>query len=360
MQTIRAKAQINPGLSLWLDEKWGSRHHGWFKSFGRGAVLSTSIDKYVYITLRHFPPVFDFNYRVVWRMVEQAQTIDDIQHPIVKAVLTHYAAEHDCGYEISYNADLPARSGLGSSSAFTVAALHALMGHEGRHVSKMWLAQEAIRVEQELLKEPVGSQDQTAVAFGGLNRIDFGADGSLGVRPLDISINRRLELQERLLMFFTGFTRDTSSIERAKVENFANRKSQMNRLYEMVDEGESILMNEGRSIDDFGGLLHQAWQEKRALSAGVSNGPVDRMYDIGLSAGALGGKLLGAGGGGFMLLFVPPERRESVLNAMSALKFEGGQSPLHVPFRFEREGSSVVLNQPQLTENYARSRLNLG
>jgi len=211
-----------------------------------------------------------------------------------------------------------------------------------------------------LLKEPVGSQDQTAVAFGGLNRIDFGADGSLGVRPLDISINRRLELQERLLMFFTGFTRDTSSIERAKVENFANRKSQMNRLYEMVDEGESILMNEGRSIDDFGGLLHQAWQEKRALSAGVSNGPVDRMYDIGLSAGALGGKLLGAGGGGFMLLFVPPERRESVLNAMSALKFEGGQSPLHVPFRFEREGSSVVLNQPQLTENYARSRLNLG
>lgn len=332
----------------------GTDHPGWFKTFGPGAVLSTTIDKYVYITLRHLPAVFDFNYRVSWRMLEQASTIAEIQHPVVRAVLTHYTDENDTGYEIAYNADLPARSGLGSSSAFTVAALHALMRHQGKTVSKLRLAQEAIRVEQEYLQEPVGSQDQTAVAFGGLNRIDFEADGGLGVRRLDLSLNRQMELESRLMMFFTGFTRDASSIERGKVEAFGGQRERMEKLYAMVGAGENILVDESVSIDDFGRLLHQAWVEKRGLGANVSSGPIDRMYEAALSAGALGGKILGAGGGGFMLLFVPPERQAEVIAVLSALKLDDQRTPIHIPFRFERDGSQVVLHQPQLTSNYER------
>lgn len=332
----------------------GTDHPGWFKTFGPGAVLSTTIDKYVYITLRHLPAVFDFNYRVSWRMLEQANTIEDIQHPVVRAVLTHYTDPGDAGYEIAYNADLPARSGLGSSSAFTVAALHALMRHQGKMVTKLGLAQEAIRVEQDYLQEPVGSQDQTAVAFGGLNRIDFEADGGLNVRRLELSLNRQMELEGRLMMFFTGFTRDASSIERGKVETFGDQRERMERLYKMVGHGESILVDEGASIDDFGLLLHQAWVEKRGLGASVTSGPIDRMYDAALAAGALGGKILGAGGGGFMLLFVPPEKQPEVLAALSALKLDERRTPIHIPFRFERDGSQVVLHQPQLTSNYER------
>uniref|UniRef100_B0T596 GHMP kinase n=1 Tax=Caulobacter sp. (strain K31) TaxID=366602 RepID=B0T596_CAUSK len=332
----------------------GTDHPGWFRTLGPGAVLSTTIDKYVYITLRHLPPVFDFNYRVSWRIMEQAQTVDEIQHPVVRAVLKHYTNPGDCGYEIAYNADLPARSGLGSSSAFTVAALHALMRHQGKEVSKMSLAKEAIRVEQELLQEPVGSQDQTAVAFGGFNRIDFHADGGLGVRPVEISLNRQFELENRLMMFFTGFTRDAGAVEKAKVQNFVDRREQMNRLYDMVAEGEGILLDETTPIDDFGRLLHRAWQDKRSLSSGVSSGPIDRMYETALGAGALGGKILGAGGGGFMLLFAAAGRQEAIRSALANLVFEDGRSPLHVPFRLEREGSTVVLNQPQLTANYER------
>jgi len=332
----------------------GTDHPGWFKTYGPGAVLSTTIDKYVYITLRHLPAVFDFNYRVSWRILEQAHTVAEIQHPVVRAVLTHYTDSDDAGYEIAYNADLPARSGLGSSSAFTVAALHALMCHQGKSVSKLRLAQEAIRVEQDFLQEPVGSQDQTAVAFGGLNRIDFEADGGLGVRRLELSLNRRMELESRLMMFFTGFTRDAGTIEKGKVETFGHQRERMEKLYSMVDEGEGILLNEGASIDDFGRLLHQAWVQKRGLGAGVSSGPIDRMYDAALSAGALGGKILGAGGGGFMLLFVPPERQPAVLHAMAALQLDEQRSPIHIPFRFEEDGSRVVLHQPQLTSNYER------
>lgn len=333
----------------------GTDHPGWFKTYGPGAVLSTTIDKYVYITLRHLPAVFDFNYRVSWRMLEQAATIAEIQHPVVRAVLTHYTDPEDAGYEIAYNADLPARSGLGSSSAFTVAALHALMRHQGKTVSKLRLAQEAIRVEQEFLQEPVGSQDQTAVAFGGLNRIDFEADGGLQVRQLELSLNRRMELEGRLMMFFTGFTRDASAIERGKVQTFGDQRERMEKLYRMVGDGEAILLDEGAPIDDFGRLLHQAWVEKRGLGSNVSSGPIDRMYDAAQAAGALGGKILGAGGGGFMLLFVPPQRQADVLSALSSLKLDEARTPIHIPFRFESDGSQVVLHQPQLTSNYERA-----
>ncbi|MCI3181565.1 kinase [Caulobacter sp. CCUG 60055] len=332
----------------------GTDHPGWFKNYGRGAVLSTTIDKYVYITLRHMPPVFDFCYRVVWRQVEQTKTIDEIEHPVIREVLRHYTDDGDSGYEIAYNADLPARSGLGSSSAFTVAALHALWHNSDQDTSKMRLAREAIRVEQDLLGEPVGSQDQTAVAFGGLNQIDFGRDGSLLVNRVQISEPRMQMLEDHLMLFFTGFTRDAGSIEKNKVENFSMKKEQMEKVYSMVADGRRILEDESASMSEFGKLLDDAWQAKRSLAAGVSNGPIDQAYSRALGAGAIGGKLLGAGGGGFLLFFVPPERQSAVATAMRAFEFQPGKLTAHVPIRFDRAGSAVVLHRPELTSNYNR------
>ena len=331
----------------------GTDHPGWYRDLGgQGAVLSTTINKYVYMTLRNLPAVFDYSYRIAWRMIEQAKTIDDIQHPVVREVLRNYGRTDDPGFEISYNADLPARSGLGSSSAFTVAALHALFRHQGRPVNKTILTNEAIRVEQEFLQEPVGSQDQTAVAHGGLNRIDFCGENGVSVTPLDISMSRRHELQSHLMMFFTGFTRDAGTVEKKKIENFENRRGQLERMYRMVAVGQEILSRESEPIDQFGALLHQAWIEKRSLASGVSTGPIDDIYEAGLKAGAVGGKLLGAGGGGFLLFFVPPERQQSVARAVCSISGDGRSAPVHVPFRLESEGSSVVLFQPELTSNY--------
>jgi D-glycero-alpha-D-manno-heptose-7-phosphate kinase len=332
----------------------GTDHPSWFKHHGPGAVLSTSIDKYVYITLRYLPKVFDFRYRVSWRIVEQTQTIDEIQHPVVREVLRHYAPPGEVGYEIAYNADLPARSGLGSSSAFTVAALHALMQHEGKAFDKKSLALEAIRVEQDLLGEPVGSQDQTAVAFGGLNRIDFKPDGDLVVTPVNVSLVRREQLERHLMMFFTGFTRDASSIEKVKTQNFSDRRVQMERLYQLVGEGQAVLQQEGRSLNDFGGLLDEAWQQKKSLAKGVSSGPIEKLYEAATEEGAIGGKLLGAGGGGFLLFYVPLDRQEAVRQRLQGMRLEHGDFPVHVPMRLERDGSQTVLFSPDLTANYER------
>ncbi len=329
----------------------GTDHPTWFKHHGPGAVLSTSIDQYVYITIRPLPPIFDFKYRVVWSRLEQCNTIDEIQHPVVREVLRHFAPDCADGYEVVYHADLPARSGLGSSSAFTVAALHAMFRYRNQDSDKMRLALEAIRVEQELLGEPVGSQDQTAVAFGGLNRIDFNADGSLLIDPIAIDPRRKAELDDRLMMFFTGFTRDAGGIEKTKIDTFRNRTAEMARLYGMVDRGRKILENPFSSLDDFGALLHEGWQYKKALSSAVSSGPIDALYAAALQAGALGGKLLGAGGGGFLLFYVPPDRQDAVKQALAGL----GAGATHVPIHMEEEGSTVVLHRPDLTMNYDRS-----
>lgn len=329
----------------------GTDHPTWFRT-NPGAVLSTTIDKYVYITLRRLPPIFDFKYRVAWRMLEQTKQIADIQHPVVRTVLENYAPPLDCGYEIVYHADLPARSGLGSSSAFTVAALHAIWAHSGRPTPKLMLAREAVRVEQNLLKEPVGSQDQTAVAFGGLNQIDFGSDGSLTVDPVDIAPRRRAELQSHLIIVFTNFTRDAGVIEKKKTENFAAKQAQLRRMYEMVGEGRTILENRTVPMADFGALLGEAWQSKKQLADGVSNAPIDHAYDVAIEAGALGGKLLGAGGGGFLLFFAPPEKHADVLAALNGVELGAGTRPVHVPIQLENDGSRIVLHDPELTSNY--------
>lgn len=316
----------------------------WFREYGRGAVLSTSINKYIYIQLRHLPAVFQFHHRVVWREVEQVNHVSEIKHPVVRAILTHYGKDDPVGYEIIYNADLPARSGLGSSSAFTVACLHAFKANNGIYVDPRKLASEAIHVEQTLLGEPVGCQDQVAAAFGGLNQIEFNQDGSFKVRPVTLMQERREQLEDSLLMFFTGFTRNASDIEDAKRQNFAAKRAELTRMAEMVDEGLEVLQNPSRSLDELGRLLDEAWRLKRGLAAAVSSSGVDAIYAAALRAGATGGKLLGAGGGGFILFYAPPERHQRIINALDGC--------FHVPFKFDREGSRVVLFDQALTANY--------
>ncbi|MDX2275825.1 MAG: hypothetical protein NW206_10280 [Hyphomonadaceae bacterium] len=325
----------------------GTDHPSWFGRPAPGAVLATSIDKFIYVQLRKLPAVFDFNYRVAWGMLEEVKSISEIQHPVVRAVLQHYGPDEQSGFEVIYNADLPSRSGLGSSSAFTVSMLHAFLGDHGKLCSKRFLAAEAIRVEQELLKETVGSQDQITAAYGGLNRIDFDPDGSFRVSPVRITHVRRAQLEARLVMFFTGFTRSASSVEVKKVENFSKREAQLRRMYELVGEGQAILEDDSRPLDDFGRLLHDSWMQKKSLAAEVSNEVVDQAYDAALKAGALGGKLLGAGGGGFLMVYAPPEKRQAVITALSSM--------VHVPIKMERDGTSVVLYAPELDDNYETS-----
>jgi D-glycero-alpha-D-manno-heptose-7-phosphate kinase len=323
----------------------GTDHPSWFNRPEPGAVLSTTINKYIYVQLRRLPAVFDFNYRIAWGMLEEVKTINEIQHPVVREMLRHYAgANQETGYEIVYNADLPSKTGLGSSSAFTVSLLHAFFGNRERLCSKVQLAREAIFVEQQLLKETVGCQDQIAAAYGGFNRIDFSPDGNHRVTPLRVGVARQAELESSLMMFFTGFTRSAEDIERRKVAKFKDRTGELRRMYEMVNEGERIVLDPSRPIADLGDLLHQAWMAKRSLDESVSNAMIDERYEAALKAGALGGKLLGAGGGGFLLMFVPPDRRPAVMAAMKGLS--------HVPLRMERDGTTVVLYNPELTSNY--------
>jgi D-glycero-alpha-D-manno-heptose-7-phosphate kinase len=327
----------------------GTDHPAWFNRPEPGAVLSTTINKYIYVQLRRLPAVFDFNYRIAWGLLEEVKTLNEIRHPVVREILRHYGA--DSGYEIIYNADLPSKTGLGSSSAFTVSLLHAYFGNLERLCSKPFVAREAMFVEQQLLKEAVGCQDQIAAAYGGLNRIDFYPGGDHRVTPLRVQAARRQELESSLMMFFTGFTRSAETIEQKKIAKFADRTAELRTMYDMVNEGEQILVDPSRPLAEFGELLHHAWMEKRKLDDSVSNPTIDRHYEAARKAGALGGKLLGAGGGGFLLMYVPPERQPAVLEAMQGLAF--------VPFKMERDGTSVVLYNPELTSNYlaAQSRV---
>ncbi|HVZ29772.1 MAG TPA: kinase [Asticcacaulis sp.] len=327
----------------------GTDHPDWFENSGQGAVLSTSINKYVYIQLRRIPNVFDFNYRVCWREVEQVKTVNEIKHPVVQAVLRHYGEAGDPGFEVVYNADLPARSGLGSSSAFTVALLQAFLTERGRSISSRELAQQAIFVEQDLLKEPVGCQDQIAVAMGGLNRIDFHTRRDFSMTPICAPEGRRQDLSDHLMMFFTGFTRSASNIEAEKKKNFAQKSAELNRMYEMVREGQDILQSQNANLVEFGQLLHEAWMAKRALASSVSSSEIDEVYQAAIDAGAVGGKLLGAGGGGFLLFFVPPEKRNAVRQKLHKL--------VHVPISMSREGTRVILFDPDLSRNYETTPL---
>jgi D-glycero-alpha-D-manno-heptose-7-phosphate kinase len=322
----------------------GTDHPSWFNRPEPGAVLSTSINKYIYVQLRRLPAVFNFNYRIAWGMLEEVKSLNEIQHPVVREALKHYATVDDSGYEVIYNADLPSRTGLGSSSAFTVSFLHAFFGNLERLCSKPFLAREAIYVEQQLLKETVGCQDQIAAAYGGLNRVDFFPNGDHRVTPIQLQSARRNELERSLMMFFTGFTRSADTIEKRKVAKFSDRVGELRSIYEMVNEGERILLDPSKPLSQFGELLHEAWVQKRKLDESISNPFIDHSYEAARKAGAIGGKLLGAGGGGFLLMFVPPDRQAAVQRAMQDLTY--------VPFCMERDGTSIVLYNPELTSNY--------
>lgn len=313
----------------------GTDYPAWFNAHG-GEVLSTSIDKYCYITCRHLPPFFEFKHRIVYSLIENVKHWDEIRHPAVRAVLEW--ANQEQGLEIHHDGDLPARSGLGSSSSFTVGLVHALAAMKGRYVAKDDLARDAIHIEQDLIKENVGSQDQVAAAYGGFNRIEFERCGRFHVSPVIIPRRRIDELQSHLMLCFTGLSRIASEVAQDQIANIKRREHELNRMKAMVEEGVKILHSSSAPIEEFGELLHESWTCKKELSTKVSTAAIDELYAAALDAGATGGKILGAGGGGFLLLFVKPELQAGVKERLKHL--------VHVPFSFDEGGSRVVLYQP--------------
>lgn len=313
----------------------GTDYPAWYREHG-GAVLSASIDKYCYISCRYLPPFFDHKYRIVYSNIENVKAIDEIRHPAVKAVLGYLQC--DKGLEIHHDGDLPARSGLGSSSSFTIGLLHTLWALKGQYVSKEELARQAIHVEQNIIGEHVGSQDQLSAAYGGFNKIQFFRDGDFSVESVILPRNRRRQLEDHLMLFFTGLQRNAPEIAKSKIANLHQRAEELHGLRQMVIDALSILQDGDQAIEGFGELLDSAWRLKRRLSDQVSNGLIDDLYAQAKQAGAIGGKLLGAGGGGFMLLFVQPQRQHAVRQALSNL--------IHVPFEFEESGTKIVLYQP--------------
>lgn len=317
----------------------GTDYPAWYRENG-GQVLSTAMNKYCYISVRYLPPFFEHKYRIVYSLIENVKRYDEIQHPAVRTVLQHLNCEQ--GLEIHHDGDLPARSGLGSSSSFTVGLLSAIHALRGEYRSAEQLGSEAIYVEQELIRENVGSQDQIAVAYGGFNQIKFFPQGNIKVEPIILPDVRMKELQDHLMLFFTGLSREASVIAKSKIENLAKRKLQLNHMNGHVDTAIKILAEPSTSIQEFGALLHETWMHKRELSDKVSNSEIDVLYESARRAGAVGGKLLGAGGGGFLLLFVPQERQHHVRKELARLTY--------VPFAFEPEGSRIVLYQPDRME----------
>lgn len=307
----------------------GTDMKDFFQEYG-GAVLSTTFDKYCYVNVRHLPRFFDYSTEVAYSKIERVTALEDIQHPAVRNAMKMLDMHE---IRLTYEADLPARSGLGTSSSFAVGMLNAFHALKGKYVDKKRLADEAIYLERELCQEEGGWQDQIAASFGGFNRINFSKDG-YDVLPVIISKERKAQLNKSLMMFFTGFTRFSSDVQKA---NSGMSQEKIHRLQEMqllVDKAEAILTDKHSDLDDFGRLLDYTWQLKRKTGNAVTNNNIDSIYSAGLKAGALGGKLLGAGGGGFLLFYVPLDKQSSVREAMKDL--------LYIPFQFENGGTRVI------------------
>ncbi len=313
----------------------GTDYPVWYEENG-GAVISTSINKYCYINCRYLPPFFPYNYRIRYTKSEHTQRVDEIIHPSVRECLKFM--QNDRGVEIQHNADLPAMSGLGSSSTFTVGLLHALYSLKGKITNKRQLALDAIHVEQDLIKENVGSQDQVCAAFGGFNKITFGGPQHILVQPITVSDQKINLLHDHLLLLYTGVQRMASDIVGEQIEKTPARRPELTKMMEIVEEALKVLNREDDDLEEFGRLLHEQWTIKRGLTSLISTSYIDEMYAAGRRAGALGGKLLGAGGGGFLLFFVRPELHLSVRQALHKL--------LHVPFRFENLGSQIIYYAP--------------
>lgn len=307
----------------------GTDYPAWYEENG-GTVLATTIDRYCYITCRYLPPFFEHKSRIVYSQTELVNDVDEIRHLSVRETLKFMGINQ--GVEIHHDGDLPSRSGLGSSSSFTVGLLNALYALKGSMPTKMQLAAEAIHIEQERIQESVGSQDQVMAAFGGLNRVDFNR-GGFQVNPVILSGERLNDIQSHLMLFFTGLSRTASQIAKNQIKAIPDKKHELSEMYRMVDEGIKIL-NSSTDLDDFGRLLHESWVLKRSLTSQISSLYIDYIYDSARDAGAAGGKILGAGGGGFILFFIKPELQDKVKERLSSL--------LHVPFKFENSGSRII------------------
>lgn len=312
----------------------GTDYPAWYKKNG-GAVLSASIDKYCYISCRFLPPFFKHKHRIVYGQQENVKGIDEINHPSVRECMRYVKQRH--GLEIHHDGDLPARSGLGSSSSFTVGLLHALYGLRGEIKNKQQLALDAIHVEQNMIKENVGSQDQTIAAFGGFNKIEFGGNKELHVQPLTLKPEVMRNFQDYLMLFFTDLSRNASEIAAEQIRTMNQKEKELRTMHSFVDEGVKILQK-GKNLDDFGKLLNESWLIKRGLTSKISNATIDKIYSIAIKTGAIGGKLLGAGGGGFMLIFAPPEKHKLIREKLK--KF------LYVPFQIEHSGSQIIYYSP--------------
>lgn len=314
----------------------GTDYPVWYREHG-GAVLATTIDKCCYITCRWLPPFFEYHSRISYSRVENVDDNNAVEHPSVRGCLQFLGI--DGGVEIHHVADLPARTGLGTSSAFTVGLLLGLYALKNQMRDKHALAADAIHVEQEVLQEAVGAQDQVSAAYGGFNRINFHLDGTIEAKRMLAAPNRLTELDRHLALYFTGFSRIASEVAKEQIRMTPQRQKELQTMHQMVDEAEAIIADPHRPIEEFGRMLHEGWKLKRSLSQNISNANIDEIYEAGLSAGALGGKLLGAGGGGFMLFFVPPERREALRARLRKL--------LCIPFAFSNRGSHVVVYEPE-------------
>lgn len=300
-----------------------------------GAVIATTIDKYCYMTCRTLPPFFDHNYRIVYSKIEHEKEIDGIQHPSVRETIRF--SQIKSGLEIHHDSDLPARTGLGSSSSFTVGLLNALYALQGKLVDKERLAYEAIHIEQNMIKENVGCQDQVMAAHGGFNHIEFTSPMQISVNPVIIPAERLRELNSHLMLLFTGFARNASEIAEEQIKNTPKNKTELSTMKGMVHEALSLLRSSA-SINEWGTLLGESWKLKQTLSNKISTESINQIYSTARSAGALGGKLLGAGGGGFMLLFAEPSIQPKIKEALKHLLF--------VPFNFENSGSQIIFYKP--------------
>jgi D-glycero-alpha-D-manno-heptose-7-phosphate kinase len=311
----------------------GTDYPAWYLKEG-GAVLSTTIDKYCYITCRVLPPFYEMKYRVVWSHIEAVFSISEILHPAVREGLKYLDINGDFGgLEIHHQGDLPARAGMGSSSSFVVGLFRVLAALKGQIVSRHDLVRTAIDFEQSVLKENVGSQDQVAAGYGGFNLIHFCKNGEIRVEPITISTARIAELESNLMLLYTGTSRLSSEVAGDFILNIEKKADVLRKMREMVDQALLILASQKR-ISEFGTLLNESWKLKQSISEKVSNPIIDKIYDTAIKNGALGGKLLGAGSSGFMLLFAPPEKQAQIKDALPGY--------LHVPFKFESEGSTII------------------
>lgn len=316
----------------------GTDIESFFKENG-GAVLSTTFDKYCYVNVRHLPRFFDYSTELSYSKTERVNNIEDIQHPAIRNAMKMLNMHE---IRLTYEADLPARSGLGTSSSFAVGMLNAFYALKGKYADKKKLADDAIYLERILCQEAGGWQDQIAASFGGFNRINFNANG-YEVLPVIISPERKRQLNNNLMMFFTGFTRFSSDVQKANSATGADdKKTRLKKMYELVDEAEAVLTDKTRDLNDFGRLLDITWRLKKGTGGAVSTDSIDGLYEKGIAAGALGGKLLGAGGGGFLVFYVQQEKQKAVREAMKNL--------MYIPFKFEDGGTRVIHYSPEKFE----------